>query len=609
MAYPKKLYAELTDDESEHIVEDVMFYRNQAMARYSGMRGAQTDMMALVENRWPSVFSTEMDPSERQIIANTFRVHIEDLGSLFAEQPPMERVFPASPSDMDGSEKRERVVSYITGSSHEWNRLTLRGMDIVAGGYTAIKVWPDLAEEPAKRFPRFRRLHPLSVWPETNWKPDEPSDNVVAEYVDTWERLSREFPQQSAKVLEALQVQLKPREHNYEIRSMAEAEQQVPSVSMIDYYSVGCIARVAVCSKPSSGEIAMLLAYRENDTGLCPVQIAYRPTWASVPTGLLDDAKGPMQAKNQAWNLIMGYFIDMLYGGKLAWNVANPGERGPGTVYRALGPDAKMEPITAQSPAMGAFQVLTSIDAEGRESAVAPRSRQGDVELNKATAAFLGKAQGQMSSVVKGAQSAYAQTKEIANVVALEQDKRWCNAEGKKIHGFARGKRFEDTYTPADTIGDDTANLVSFGPGSGLDKPTHMVMLGNKKALGTISTESYLEQDPDTTDVSMELARIFHEGVQGSVISSALPNMPPEIQLEGLLMARQGQPEDKILEFMVNAQKQASAQAATLAQGLAPPGGSPVGAAPAGGPPGVPGAEQGAVLPPREMLRPTAAGR
>lgn len=575
-------------------------------ARWAAMRARQEDIRSLVENRWGDVFRQDVSQTDLPLIANFFRDQVEDVGRLFAQVGPSTRVFPKDHEDEDGAELRERVAVAYDERSHLRHALPAHGMDYPAAGYTALKVWPEKGYYGSERFPVFRRLDPLSVLPEEHWSVDRPTE--YAAVTETWPitKLEHLYPAAHAALAGRLSTRaIRGADYGYDLGRMYRAQQEikVPTVVICDWYSCEFIAKVAIFTDSDTGrKEAELLLWMENETHLCPVQLSYRPTWGAEPQGLLDDAKGPVRTRNRYWHMLLDYFVQMVYGGTLVWQVKNPTDRGPNQTFWALGPDAYMKKVGPDSPSVAALQVLAQLEAEGREGAVKPTAREGEVNLNKSTAAFLTRAQGKLSDLVRELHSQFALMKQMANEVAYMQDKTWCDAEGKQISGIARGRRFADTYTPSRDL-TDTANWVSYGPASGLDLPTHSVLNQNKVALGLMSRETAIEQDPTIEEGAEEQARLRVQALADAFIGQVAAAGGLAAAGEALLAFDEGVPLSDWVRRTLAAQRQEASPVPPVA---GPPSGAPGAPNPAAAL-GAPEAESPAVpLPPQELLR---AGR
>jgi hypothetical protein len=586
-------------DPQDVCTEIIASYR-RGLERWTGMRQRQGAVLSLVNGWWQTVFPDDVSDTELPMVANIFRTTTEDGGRMFAEQEPFERVYPAAMDGQRQAELRERIVNAYSQRSNLSSHLEYHGMDMIAAGYTAIKVWPDFRKPPSERFPRFQRLHPLSVLPESSWRPEEATDNICVHYSDTLTRLRQEFPEAVEALMQKMTGRVGAAALGYDLTSMFAAQNRVGTLQILDWYSSRYIARVALYSAEGRDN-AELLTYIENKTELCPVQLAYRPSWGSEPLGQLDDSKGIVQAKNRSWRMLLDYFVEMVYGGKVAWNIQNPYERGPGVVYRALGPDGKLEPVTPNVPSFQAFNLVAEMESEAEKSSFSPSSRSGEVAPRTPASALRG-SQGQLYSVTKSLQRNFAMAKQNANEAALAQDEVWCEAKDKRIFGVARGKRFEAPYTPSKDIAGDHSNVVSYGASSGLDMPTHMVLWENMRATRSVSLETFLENVPSVEDVPEELSRIRAETLQEAfIVSLTDPTHPPAERDAAMKAFSEGSSLAEVIDILAAHR----ASQPTMQQVLAGGGGGGGGGMSPVAPPGLPGAQAGALppLPPLQTLR------
>lgn len=592
---------------SPRVEEIITNYRAWA-DRWAGWRQRKSEIRALASGQWGQVFPSDIDDVNLPMVGNLFRDTIEDGGRQFAEMLPLERRFPEGARGDKNAEEVEQVINGYTQGSGIFNYAELFGMDMIACGLTAIKVWPRYSRVKAEGglFPRFRRLDPDFVLPDPTWQPDQPTERACVVYTESTARLQREYPEQIARLLAKITAPLtdtRIRQYGYDLEKLTEVAGPPAELTVIEWYSGEFIAR-CVYYESELGFEAELLTERTNETGICPVQLAHRATWAREPLGQLDDSKGVVRTENRYMRLLTDYFVEMVYGGKLVWNVKNPTDRGPGTRYFALGPDARMDAVTPEAPSFQAAQIIDRLDAEARTAMNNPHSREGDVNLNKATAAFLTRAQGKLVSSTRAHQRSFAVAKRYANEAALAQDEAWCNSR-KVIVGISRGRRYRLTYTPRSVIRGDYSNVVSYGTSSGLDPATHGVLQLEKLQSKSLSLESFLENDPGTDDVPGELARLNEGAMRDSLLMGfQLPDTPLEQRLRAFKMFDEGKTLAEVAEALLAAQAPAALPGA-LAGGPA-----------IGRPSGIPGAEvtQGPALPPLDMLRqvgpgPAPAGR
>lgn len=563
----------------------------------------------LVKGEWGAIFPNDVDQIDLPMVENLFQLTVEDGGRLFAELMPTSRVDPEGlkPTHTAKAETRERVLAAYDNVSEIFDHMEFFGQDMVATGLSAIKIWPQMKLPAEKRFPKFQRVDPRLVLPEPRWAPHQPTDSVIVNYTEPLSRLLEEFPIEVGALMLRIaqrkgQRQVGPNVVDLRRYDKGAIAGKPAELQVVDWYSREYVCRVIVYEDEEHFDGEEVLAI-PNPTGYCPIQLAARNSWTQEPKGQLDDAKGPMRTKNRFYRILFDYFIDMVYGGKLAWNVKNPYDKGPGVIYHALSPDAKMEPITPQNVSFQVLQTIGLLDDAARTSAVAPRSREGDVELNKATAAFLTRAQGQLTSVVRSLQRSWASAKRRANEAAFAQDEYWCDAT-KTISGRARGRRFRTSYRPSRDIAGEYANRVSYGTTSGQDLATHNVFMLQKRGNRDMSRVTYMEQDPTIEDVDGELQKLRIEAIEDSILAGLmLPDTPLAQRVQiGRLLA-EGKPLGDIVEAVMNQPQPA----------LAAPGGPPAlgagGGAAAAARPGVAEAEAPGPLMPIGEIRELAKRR
>lgn len=551
---------------------------------------------ALAEGRWDAVFPKDFGPDDVPMIANLPRVAIEDGGRLFAEARPTERCDAPADSEKKRNEKKEQALAAGTSLSEFYDHAELYGQDMIATGLTAIKVWPDLGVPISRRFPIFSRVDPRFLLPEPRFSPDRPTDNVLTHYTRPLSDVAREFPAETEEMLGEIR-----RVGGDRIPLIGQTQGTPTEVRLADWWSSRHISRVLII-KHQGRRYARLVTSFENPTGLCPVQLAARYTWSMQPQGQIADSRGMLRTQNRYFSMLLRQFTQMVYGPVLTWNVADPNKTSG--VIQALGPDARYDRVGVSNVSFQALQILEMLDGGARTSMVAPRSREGEVDLNKATAAFLSTAQGQLSSVTRSLQTSFAHAKRRANEAWFALDEHFCNAE-KEVTGRARGQRFRMTYRPREVIQGDYSNRVFYGTTSGLDRPTHQILQLQKKDQGLISDETFMENDPDIEDVAAEKARVFRQDLEQAV--RAKLGTDPRITVQQLLRAwKESGGGDTALEKIADAllaepEVVETPEGPVVREGAAEP--------PTGGPPGVAGAQGTPALMPFNELERVATRR
>lgn len=603
----------------EEIIERVVVeYRDRAQ-HWAPRRQRIEQIDALVGGQWGRVFPDDVNENDLPMVENLFRMTVEDGGRLFAEQVPTERVPRAKHRD-ETAEQKEGVLLAYTMQSELYDFLAYPGMDLIAAGVSGLLSWVDYDPHTELRMPIMRRVDPRVMLLEKGARPDRKTESVITHRKETLGWLRKRHPAQ------AFELEVKMAERDTELGLMGRASvdtvaKNSKELTILEWWGIDYVCRVAVDDLENRvGKICgVVLVAIPNEVGLCPLQPCFRETWTREPLGQLDDSKGIVRTRNRYYRLLTDYFVQMVYGEKLVWNVKNANQKGPGVKHYALGPDAFEKPIAPEMPNFQVWQVLAGLDDAARGSMVAPRSRQGEVELNKASAAFLSRAQGQLNSVVRSLQRQYAVTKRRANEVCFALDEWLCNEE-KTVTSRARGRRMDITYTPKDLIAGDYANVVTYGTSSGLDKPTDNVLRLEKMQGGVMSRETFLETDPDVEDAGVELSRLSRQSVEDGVRAElVLATGDLALKLEILKAYDEGKTTQQIVEMVLERQQQQAEQQQLLAgqQSLgmaagaaggpgapapAPgPGGAPPPSGP--GPSGVPGAQAPVPLPPLPTVR------
>lgn len=570
------------------------------------------DLEALNRGDWGEVFRTRSGKPEltagELFTGNLFRRTIEDGGYLFREQKPAEMVDAESDNKKASAERRERAIHAYNNLSNIWNYAELFGQDMVAAGMAVIRVWPEFGKPASERFPLFHRVNPRTVLLPRNWTMDRATDDVVLNYIRPIKELRREFPEETAQLLETYQ------------QKRGQKAPLPTTAQVVDYYATDYICRDMFVLEerstswwermtnaggkppPRDAVAAVRMLEMENDTGKCAIQIAARKNWSQIPMGVLDDSRGIARLRNRYWRILLDHWIQMVYGPTLVWNVKNPKPDNP--VWLALSPDAKAERIGSENASWQVGDILDRLEQQERTSKIAPAAREGDVELNKATAAFLSKAQGHLYSFVRSNQQAFADAKQLANEAAMAQDEKWCRAN-KQVTGRARGRRFAMSYNPK-TFKGDYSNRVDYGLWAGANQAEAQILMLQKVGKG-LSWETFMERDPDIEDVPLEQKKLYRERMRESIFAQleVEQDIKRRFQLLKVLddlvdkdMALSDVIEKLHQEFVLVPEPQPALGAGLPALGAGESEPPPVGA-----PTGMPGVEQPVVLPSREELK------
>jgi hypothetical protein len=469
--------------------------------------------------------------------------------------------------------------------------MELVGQDIVGAGYAAMLTWPDFGRPISKRFPMFRHLDPETVLLDPSWRPSKPTDNVVLHYSrPVWELL-RDFKEPVQNMLEKV-MQMKMGSASLDLQRFIREKFSPKELECVDVFASDWILRSVVYRDAERGqETSQILVSFKNDTGICPVQVAPRYSWTLDPMSALDDTRGVARTRNRQMKLMLDYFAKLVYGPTVVWRIQNPDFRRH--VWRALSADAYAKPLGAESMSPHALALFGMLEEQERTGKVALEAREGDVDLNKATAAYLTRAQSKAASVVKSMARSFASMKRHLNEAAMAQDEHWCNAK-KEITGSRRGRRFRITYTPREAIRGDYQNRVMYGTVTGVDRPTEHVLDIQKFDRGAMSLEDFLERDPAVEDPQQAVLRIRRERIINSVLAGLeLPDTSLLQRLEFWTLYDQAIKERWEWERFREEVRSILAPPTPAGQPALP--GQPPALEAGTGPPGIPGAEQGVV--------------
>jgi hypothetical protein len=581
---------------------------------WSGWLSRQTVIRALAEGEWGTVFRGKdgKPDSERPLVANLFRLTVEDGGRLFAEAKPSTRVDAAGDDEKRRAERKEMIVAGYDSASRSNLQLNWKGQDMLAAGLTGTLTWPEMRRPINERFPIHRRLEPDTLLPEPRWVPYQPTEMCSVHYRWPIKKLVRTFANREIEGFPEFLDEIRAH-RQFRQRSgggvildpgLVGREMLPPDMEMLDVYTTDWIVRIALYREAGNPEFkdgqtwntrgwerAIVLTTVPNVTEICPVQLAARPSWSREPRGQLDDTLGVTQFRNRFFRIILDYFVQMVYGPTVVYGIQDPDPAKD--IWRAVLPDWKAQKLGPENMSYQVLNIMDLLEKEDRTGKTAPLSREGDVEdLNKASAAFLTRAQGQLQSVVKSLQEMFAESKVASNEAAMAQDVAWCNAS-KKTLGKQRGKRFSIQYTPKNEIGKDYQNRVEYGLSSGYDAPTHRIMM--LQSLGkTMSIETFMENDPFVDDAATEMLRLARERQRDLILNSLVGQDPGSvIGILGILnrAVKEGRNIDWAIEQIQTFQEQQAAQAQAAAAPPAALPGEPAGL-PSGGPPGIAGAEQ-----------------
>lgn len=242
-----------------------------------------------------------------------------------------------------------------------------------------------------------------------------------------------------------------------------------------------------------------------HDLGRVPVAFVALDSADDRLRGLLDQAAGPLIARNYAVRLVIDYLEDLAHApfeerGILNANVAP----GPDVVYHH-DPNEDNTFMRRVAPAQSSGDVWNLVQyLEGQEAieAVQPPARVGTVRQSIASGSFVESTQGALSSVVRELQDQIAKLRVQANTIGMKIDERWLDFE-KPLYRPVGNKTM---YTPSEDIKGFYYHEITYGAAAGLDRQAADVRLIQHKGAGFISDDiarqniDYLASDPNIQD-------------------------------------------------------------------------------------------------------------
>lgn len=242
-----------------------------------------------------------------------------------------------------------------------------------------------------------------------------------------------------------------------------------------------------------------------HDLGVVPVAFVALDSADDKLRGLLDQAAGPLVARNYAVRLIIDYLEDLAHAPFEARGVLNANVApGPDVVYRHDPAEEntfmrRVEPAQSSGDVWNLVQYL-----EGQEAieAVQPPARVGTVRQSIASGSFVESTQGALSSVVRELQEDIAKLRVRANTIAMKIDENWLDFP-KPLYRAVGSKKM---YTPSEDIKGFYYHEISYGASAGLDRQAADVRIIQHKGAGIISDDiarqniDYLANDPNIQD-------------------------------------------------------------------------------------------------------------
>ena len=408
-------------------------------------------------------------------IENRVRTGIEDLARLAGSFMPTIRVEAPTEAKVARAATREQLINYYHQRSRTKLLLPRLYADAAGIGLAVLKVWPDFRDPLESRFPEFSRIDPRGVLPPPGWEPNTEPDDVMVTRHQKVRHLRRLYP-------EAMGLLSNRLEGNKKLRDTDE-------VQVIEYYDADTIMGVV-----THGEQQATLFRFTNRIGRLPLVLVPRLTADGRIRGMFGDVLAVLAAENRLVTYALDYADQLVYSPIIKRGM--PGQDivfGPGSIIDVpvQGDISRLGPPN-MAPEL--FRIQADLERQSRRGAVMPEARSGDIPQSIGSAAFVESLMGGLTTNIRAFQQAMEAGLELANEVAQELDRVYCDAP-KSIVGYAQGGQFKMTYTPSKAIREgDVSNIVTYGAGSGLDAFNRELRLLRREQAGYVSKRWVREQ-------------------------------------------------------------------------------------------------------------------
>lgn len=453
---------------------------------------------AVARGDWSVVFPDESWTQERPKVPNIVQLAEDDRSALAAAIMPTVRVDPASEKGRVRAEKKERIGNYYL----ECNRVDVMMqrfyMDRVHCGATFKLVLPGMDETPENRFPIIRRIDPRHALPDRMYSPDRPINNFLVAYQDTLGSLRADFPDD---------IPLTP------------YFKETKLVEVLEYYDSTEFIRVAVIpTEKGEARGVQLGGIVPNRLGRVPVVISSRVTADGEFRGVYDQVLSVLNAENRITNLLVDAAADWVSSPIVDFDIENPEDFGLGRALHAKSPQGFMRRMPPDQPAGSVFQLLANMQGTSRTGAVFPEARQGQLQQNIASAAFVNAITGNLSTAVATDQMFEASSWAEVLSLCYQVDETYLDTR-KYISGTAGAKPYSESYLPSQDIKGDYRVRVTYGNKAGQDPLSYEIRLAQQVDRHMMPRRLAMEETGTVRDVTKAEELILREQLRDAAMS------------------------------------------------------------------------------------------
>lgn len=447
---------------------------------------------------WPDLTTTPEAPT----IANTIEVGIAHWSSIFGAILPSVRVPIHATVDRGqgkrGARKRERRIRELWRTSNLNEISALFGADYAGAGYAIGMVWTDFGEpDPAKRNPYIMRIDPRHAY--------VAKDNLgnITEIL-----VARKI---SITELEAMWGETNP--DFLDVFSGSKDE----DVEEWFWFTKNRVRYVIadVSKKGRNAVRSVSLVDQPNDLGFVPAVEVVRPTFDGQRRGLFDQNIHILRTMQRLMLLTISSTEENSFPAIGSFDVANPGEFGPGAVMEYLSENAKIERLGPANH-FDIKDLIGRLDEHSRLQASLPQQLFGEPGASINSARGIAASMGGLDARLAVAHKQFERMWSQISGMLLAVDEIWCDGE-KTILGDGTDDEDAEKFIPSRDINGAWVVECVYGIGAGSDPANIEVRLNMHLGGGLISKETARMELPFLRDPDGEPLKIFRETLHFAV--------------------------------------------------------------------------------------------
>ncbi len=440
---------------------------------------------------WPDLSRVPEAPT----VANQIELGINHWSSIGGAILPSVRVPVYSHSGAGGkrgARKRERRIREIWDRSNLSEASALLWGDYAGAGSATAGVWVDFSEkDPSKRNPYITRYDPRHSFPLKD-NSGNITELLVARKISKAE-LKAMLPEEWAKIFSD------------------SADEMVEEWFWFEKDRL-FYALVDVSKDGRKNNRNCVLVDTENELGFVPCWEAVRPTFDGQRRGVFDQTVHILRTMHRLMTMTIYSTEEQVFPAMLAYDVANPGDFGPGAMMQARSSEARMERI-APTTHFDVKDLIARLGEEVSAASVMPQQLGGDPGASIVSARGIKASMGALDARLALAHKQFEVLYGKLSGFILALDEKFCDGD-KTIMGDYQDQREAESYNPSRDVAGNWTAVATYGLGAGSDPANIEMRLNMNLSAGLISRETAREQLPFLTDPGAEPIKQFREMMQ-----------------------------------------------------------------------------------------------